>query len=68
MVNQIEIPVESSVLLIDPAPVYLTSVAKPDKALVQEIFEECEKDTQTLYSSFHPQMVYPKFTSRSRSK
>jgi hypothetical protein len=76
MANQIDtsiaeqstIPVESSVLLIDPAPVYLTSVAKPDKALVQEIFEECEKDTQNLYASFQPQMVYPKLTSRSRSK
>lgn len=68
MINQIDIPVESSVLLIDPAPVYLTSVAKTDKALVKEIFDECEKDTQTLYASFHPQMVYPKFTSRSRSK
>ena len=34
MANPNEIPIESSVLLIAPAPVYLTSVAKPDKALV----------------------------------
>lgn len=62
------ITIESSVLLIDPVPVYLTSVKKNDRLLVQEIFEECDKDTQALYASFQPKMVYPKFTSRSRSK
>ena len=62
------IKVESYVLLIDPAPVYLNSVPKDDRQLVQEIFDECEKDTAALYASFQPQMVYPKFTSRSRSK
>ncbi len=62
------ITIESSVLLIDPAPVYLNSVAQKDRALVQEIFNECEKDTQALYASFQPKMVYPKVTSYSRSK
>ena len=59
---------ESTVLLIDPAPVYLNSVSKDDRQLVQEIFDECEKDTAALYASFQPKMVYPKLTSRSRSK
>ena len=62
------ITVESSILLIDPAPAYLNTVAKGDRQLVQEIFAECEKDTQNLYAAFRPKMVYPKFTSRSRSK
>ena len=68
MTKEAQIPVESSVLLIDPAPVYLTSVAKADKAMVEAVFAACEADTQTLYASFQPKMVYPKFTSRSRSK
>lgn len=62
------IKVESTVLLIDPAPVYLNSVSKDDRQLVQEIFDECEKDTAVLYASFQPKMIYPKLTSRSRSK
>ena len=62
------ITIESSVLLIDSVPVFLNSVHKNDRQLVQEIFAECEKDTQNLYTSFQPKMVYPKFTSRSRSK
>lgn len=62
------IKVESTVLLIDPAPVYLNSVSKDDRQLVQEIFDECEKDTAALYASFQPKMIYPKLTSRSRSK
>lgn len=62
------ITIESSELLINPAPVHLNSVHKNDRQLVQEIFDECEKDTQNLYTSFQPKMVYPKFTSRSRSK
>ena len=62
------ITIESSVLLIDPVPVYLTSVKKNDRLLVQEIFDECDKDTAALFVSFQPKMVYPKFTSRSRSK
>lgn len=60
--------IQSGVLLIHPVPVYLNSVAKNDRKLVQEIFDECEKDTQNLYASFRPQMTYPKITSRSRSK
>ena len=62
------IKIESTVLLIDPAPVYLNSVSKDNRQLVQEIFDECEKDTAALFSSFQPKMTYPKLTSRSRSK
>ena len=63
-----KITIESSELCIEPAPVYLNSVHKNDRQLVQEMFDECEKDTQNLYASFQAKMVYPKFTSRSRSK
>jgi hypothetical protein len=62
------ITIEETELLIDPAPVYLNSVYKNDKQLVQEIFDECDRDTKNLYASFQPRMVYPKFTSQSRSK
>ena len=62
------VKIESTVLLIDPAPVYLNSVAKDDRQPVREIFDECEKDTAALYASFQPKMTYPKMTSRSRSK
>ena len=63
-----EIKFERVIALIDPAPVYLNSVDKNDRELVQEIFEECDKDAQTLYEAFEPKMKYPKFTSHSRSK
>ena len=63
-----DIKFESVKTLIDPAPVYLTSVRKKDRQLVQQIFDECENDTQSLYKNFKPTMLYPKFTSRSRSK
>ena len=62
------ITIEKTELLIDPAPVYLNSVHKNDRPLVQEIFDECDKDTQNLYASFQPKMTYPKFTSQSRTK
>lgn len=58
----------SEILLIDTAPVNLNSVSTKDRALVKEIFEECEKDTRALYENFKPKMVYPKYTSQSRSK
>lgn len=63
-----DIKFERVITLIDPAPVYLSSVDKKDRELVQEIFEACDKDTQTLYEAFEPKMKYPKLTSHSRSK
>ena len=63
-----DIKFESVKTLIDPASVYLTSVQKKDRQLVQQIFDECENDTQSLYSNFKPTMLYTKFTSHSRSK
>jgi hypothetical protein len=63
-----DIKFERVITLIDPAPVYLNSVDKNDRELVQEIFETCDKDTQTLYEAFEPKMKYPKLTSHSRSK
>ena len=68
MVSRDSVTIQSTQLFIDPAPVYLSSVAKNDRPLVQAIFEECDKDTQALYASFQPNMVYPKYTSQSRSK
>ena len=63
-----DIEIQSIVKLIDPAPVYLNSVHTNDRQLVQKVFDECEKDTQSLYEAFQPKMVYPKLTSHSRSK
>ena len=63
-----DIKFERVITLLDPAPVYLNSVDKNDRELVQEIFETCDKDTQTLYEAFEPKMKYPKLTSHSRSK
>ena len=63
-----DIKFESIKTLIDPAPLYLSSVRKKDRQLVQQIFDECDKDTQSLYKNFKPNMLYPKLTSRSRSK
>lgn len=63
-----DIKFERVITLIDPAPINLNTVDKKDRQLVQEIFEACDKDTQTLYEAFEPQMKYPKFTSHSRSK
>ena len=59
---------ERVITFIDPAPVYLNSVNKKDRELVLEIFDACDKETQTLYETFEPKMIYPKYTSHSRSK
>ena len=59
---------ERVITFIEPAPVYLNSVNKKDRELVLEIFDACDKETQTLYKTFEPKMIYPKFTSHSRSK
>jgi hypothetical protein len=53
---------------LDPAQVNLASVRKNNKFLLQQIFDECEKDTKKLYDLFNPEMKYPKYTSQSRSK
>ena len=59
---------ESIATRLEPAEVHLNSVAKAHKGLVQEIFKECDKDTKDLYACFHPKMLYPKYTSQSRSR
>lgn len=53
---------------IEPAPVYLNSVNKKERELILEIFDACDKETQTLYETFEPKMIYPNLTSHSRSK
>lgn len=68
LISNDDIKFESIIKLIDPAPVYLNSVHTNDRQLVQKIFDECEKDTQSLYEAFQPKMTYPKLTSHSRSK
>lgn len=59
---------ERIITFIEPVPVYLNSVNKKDRELVLEIFDACDKETQTLYKTFEPKMIYPKYTSHSRSK
>ena len=44
---------------LDPAPVTLSSVKKKKhREKVQEIFNECDKDVEFFYDSFHPSMKY----------
>lgn len=59
---------EHVITFLEPVPVYLNSVNKKDRKLVLEIFDACDKETQTLYKTFEPKMIYPKLTSNSRSK
>ena len=59
---------EHVITFLEPVPVYLNSVNKKDRKLVLEIFDACDKETQTLYKTFEPKMIYPEFTSHSRSK
>jgi hypothetical protein len=59
---------ESVKLMLEPAQYSLNSVAKPDKALVGDIFEQCNRDIKELYEKTNPRMTYPKITSHSRSK
>lgn len=63
-----EITFESVKLMLEPAQYSLNSVAKPDKALVGDIFEQCNRDIKELYAKTNPRMTYPKITSHSRSK
>ena len=66
--NKGGIKYERVLTFIEPAAVNLNSVNKKDRELVLEIFKSCDKETQTLYETFEPKMIYPKFTSYSRSK
>ncbi len=50
---------------LEPAPVSLSSVKKKHKNLVQEIFNQCDKDIQVYYDMFHPSMKYIIHTSYS---
>ena len=43
---------------LEPAPLTLASVKKKHKEKVQEIFNECDKDVDIYYESFHPKMKY----------
>ena len=43
---------------LEPAPLTLASVKKKHKEKVQEIFNECDKDINFFYDSFHPSMRY----------
>ena len=63
-----EIKFESVKLMLEPAQYSLNSVIKADKALVGDIFEQCNRDIKALYEQTNPRMTYPKFTSHSRSK
>ena len=63
-----DVTFESVKLMLEPAQYSLNSVAKPDKALVGDIFEQCNRDIKELYAKTNPRMTYPKITSHSRSK
>ena len=67
-VEEQNIRFDSITVRLEPAAVHLNSVAKAHKELVQEIFKECDKDTKDLHDSFQTKMVYPKYTSQSRSR
>jgi hypothetical protein len=67
-VSNREITFESVKLMLEPAPYSLNSVARSDKALVGDIFEQCNRDIKELYEKTNPRMTYPKITSHSRSK
>ena len=67
-VSNQEITFESVKLMLEPAQYSLNSVKKTDKALVGDIFEQCNQDIKTLYEKTNPRMTYPKITSHSRSK
>lgn len=43
---------------LEPAPVSLSSVKRKHKELVQEIFNQCDKDIRVYYDMFHPSMKY----------
>lgn len=62
------ITVLSATFRLDPAPITLTGVRKKDQALIQQIFSECDQQTQVLMDSWNPQMEYLDRTSCSISK
>ena len=43
---------------LDPVPASFSSVKSKHRKLVQEIFNECDKDINFYYDSFHPNMRY----------
>ena len=53
---------------LDKAPITFYHVRAKDKESIQKIFDECDKDTSSLYQSFCPIMEYPKYSSWARSK
>ena len=63
-----KITVLSATFRLDPAPITLTGVRKKDQTFIQQIFSECDQQTQVLMDSWNPQMEYLDRTSCSRSK
>ena len=59
---------ESVVHRLDAADVHLNSVAKKHKDLVAKVFKECDEETKVLFDCFQPKMLYPRYTSQSRSR
>lgn len=58
----------SASIRLDPAPIQLRALKKREREWIQPIFAECDRDTETVFSSFNPKMEYPRYTSQSRSK
>ena len=50
--------VHAATVRLDPSPVSLSSVRKGDHALIQQIFDACDKDIETYCDRFYPQMKY----------
>jgi len=53
-----QITVLSATFRLDPAPITFTGVRKKDQACIQQIFSECDQQTQVLMDSWNPQMEY----------
>ena len=58
--------VHAATVRLDPSPVSLSSVRKGDHALIQQIFDACDKDIETYCDRFYPQMKYYVNYTRSR--
>ena len=54
----IGVTVNSASIRLERAEVSLASVKTRHKALVKQVFDECDKDVGTLYDAFHPDMRY----------
>ncbi len=60
--------IKNASVRLESAPASLNSIKENVHDLIQDIFNECDKDNGELFKSFNPKMDYPRYTSYSRSK